>query len=152
MLLSPCRHHQWEILLPPAVHQPPLLLRSIFKQRQNSRATSVCRAWQVRAGPQRGMDQLSFGGISGESMDHGLSGPEFEKKAPKIVLELCSGFHNSKLQAGERGWVYALWVLTGEVTFLKCGEFVVGSKFHLTVCNSINVLTRVIPKEDLCDC
>ena len=93
MLLSPCRHHQWEILLPPALHQPPLLLRSIFKQRQNSRATSVCRAWQVRAGPQRGTAQLSFGEISGESMGHGLPGPEFEKNALKIVLELCSGFH-----------------------------------------------------------
>lgn len=78
LLLSPCRHHQWEILLPPALHQPPLLLRSIFKQRQDCRATSVCGAWQVCAGPQGGMAQLSFGGISD---------PEFVSNAPKIVLE-----------------------------------------------------------------
>lgn len=87
LLLSPCRRHQWEILLPPALHQPPLLLRSIFKQRQDCRATSVCGAWQVCAGPQGGMVQLSFGGISEESMSHGLPDAEFVNNASKIVLE-----------------------------------------------------------------
>lgn len=138
MLLSPCRHHQWEILLPPALHQPPLLLRSIFKQRQNSRATSVCRAWQVCAGPQRGMAQLSFGGISGGK--HGLPGPEFESNAPKVVPELYTGFCNSKLQEAHmcivsfngRGDIFETW-----------GVLLVGSKFCLTVCKRIHVLLEL---------
>lgn len=115
LLLSPCRHRQREILLPPALHQPPLLLRSIFKQRQDCRATSVCGAWQVCAGPQGGMAQLSFGGISEEGMSHGLPDPEFEQ---------CTWNHPGVVSMNkERGAGIAVWVLMGQMTFLTHGQF-----------------------------